>query len=54
MVNLMKDFPGETAKAPAASDNDPLLIEAVPDDKTLTAIFRTLHTLKSRLRGRAK
>lgn len=47
MDELLKDFLVETAEALAALDNDLVLLEANPDDKTLIGrIFRTLHTVK--------
>jgi two-component system chemotaxis sensor kinase CheA len=47
MDDLLKDFLVETAEALAALDNDLVLLEAAPDDKTLIGgIFRTLHTVK--------
>jgi two-component system, chemotaxis family, sensor kinase CheA len=47
MDDLMKDFLVETAEALAALDNDLVVLEAVPEDKTLIGgIFRTLHTVK--------
>jgi two-component system, chemotaxis family, sensor kinase CheA len=47
MDELMKDFLVETAEALGALDNDLVLLEAAPEDKTLIGrIFRTLHTVK--------
>ncbi|HEX2942502.1 MAG TPA: chemotaxis protein CheA [Rhodopila sp.] len=47
MDELMKDFLVETAEALAALDNDLVLLEAAPGDKSLiSGIFRTLHTVK--------
>ncbi len=43
----MRDFLVETAEALGALDNDLVLLEGVPTDKTLiSGIFRTLHTVK--------
>jgi two-component system chemotaxis sensor kinase CheA len=47
MDELLKDFLVETAEALGALDNDLVLLEAAPGDKTLVSgIFRTLHTVK--------
>lgn len=47
MDELLKDFLVETSEALAALDNDLVLLEANPDDKTrIGQIFRTLHTVK--------
>jgi two-component system, chemotaxis family, sensor kinase CheA len=47
MDELMKDFLVETVEALGALDNDLVLLEAAPGDKTLVSgIFRTFHTVK--------